>query len=127
MKDAEQATVAAFHSRQNHLHAFIAVSNLTTNTRHQYRPLDRSPHRLTQNARRHIQQGVIMALTKWNPIPIYTARHNSKIRRQNEPYRIHNIESYLVNPIGWEIHAENADPQDPHLTEISKEVNLCQN
>ena len=58
-----------------------------------------------------------MALTHWLPIPTYTARHKSKFRKK-EPYRIENIGEYLVNPIGWKIYAENADPEDPHLTDV---------
>ena len=59
-----------------------------------------------------------MVYPQWNPIPTYTARHNSKIRRNNETYRIRKIKEYLANPIGCQISAENADPQDPHLTDV---------
>ena len=62
-----------------------------------------------------------MVYPQWNPIPTFTARHNSKIRRNNEPYSIRNIKEYLENPIGCEVSAENADPQDRHLTDVKIE------
>ena len=60
-----------------------------------------------------------MVYPQWNPIPIFTARHNSKIRRNNEPYRIPKIKEYLSNPIGCEVFAKNADSEDRHLTDIN--------
>lgn len=63
-----------------------------------------------------------MALTRWNPIPTYTARHSSRFKRGlDNPYRIPGISGYLENSIGWEISAENADSEDIHLIDIKVE------